>query len=30
MTGLLHMAPLSFDAATFEIWGPLLFGGSSW
>jgi amino acid adenylation domain-containing protein len=25
---VLHMAPLAFDAATFEIWGPLLNGGA--
>ncbi len=27
-TVLLHMAPISFDAATFEIWGALLQGGT--
>ncbi|NQZ12325.1 MAG: AMP-binding protein, partial [Algicola sp.] len=26
-THILQMAPLGFDAATFEIWGPLLNGG---
>ncbi|MEE3755348.1 amino acid adenylation domain-containing protein [Mycobacterium intracellulare] len=25
---VLHMAPVTFDAATFEIWGPLLRGGA--
>jgi amino acid adenylation domain-containing protein len=27
-TVLLHMAPVTFDAATFEIWGALLHGGT--
>jgi amino acid adenylation domain-containing protein len=25
---VLHMSPVTFDAATFEIWGPLLRGGT--
>jgi D-alanine--poly(phosphoribitol) ligase subunit 1 len=25
---VLHMSPVTFDAATFEIWGPLLNGGT--
>jgi amino acid adenylation domain-containing protein len=24
---VLHMAPLAFDASTFEVWGPLVHGG---
>ncbi|MCF7515602.1 amino acid adenylation domain-containing protein, partial [Pseudoalteromonas sp. L23] len=29
MTQVLHCANIAFDAATFEIWGPLLNGGTS-